>query len=191
MMMVLYLFKFGSPSNINYFDQSHYYPLLKLFGSFIPIISSQENIYTNEASLKYFFSSSPSLNLPIIFSDDKISNKSNNHYEKCTLICNYNPTSNKNRGSPITLMIPKSNRRTKMNKQFIDNNCTKDCTNNLNTIPIKNKFTNIINCINISTGRIRRRNKPNITTKNLFNDISVMGNLYKPSTQLIYCVYHL
>jgi hypothetical protein len=53
-----------------------------------------------------------------------------------------------------------------MNKLFIDNNRTKNYTNNLNIILIKNKFTNTINCINISTGSIRRRNKPNITTKN-------------------------
>jgi hypothetical protein len=75
-------------------------------------------------------------------------------------------TSNKNRSSPITSVIPKSDRRTKMNKLFIDNNRTKNCTNNLNIILIKNKFTNAINCININTGRIRRRNKSSIITKN-------------------------
>jgi hypothetical protein len=64
-------------------------------------------------------------------------------------------------------VIPKSDRRTKKNKLFIDNNSTKNYTNTLNIILIKTKFTNAINCINISTSRIRRRNKSNITTKNL------------------------
>jgi hypothetical protein len=50
------------------------------------------------------------------------------------LICNYGPTPNKNRGSSVTLIVSKSDRRIEMNKLFIDNNYTKSSTNNFNII---------------------------------------------------------
>jgi hypothetical protein len=46
-------------------------------------------------------------------------------YKKYIFIRNYDTTVNKNRSSPITLMIPESNRRIKMNKLLINNNNTK------------------------------------------------------------------
>jgi hypothetical protein len=80
----------------------------------------------------------------------KVFNKPNNHYRKHIFICNYNTITNKNRSSPTTLMIPKSNRRTEMNKLLVNNNSTKDFTNNLNIIFVKIKTTNTNNCPNVN-----------------------------------------
>jgi hypothetical protein len=66
-----------------------------------------------------------------------ILNKSNNNYKKCIFIRNYDSAPNKNRSRPIALMISESNRRVKMNKLLVNNNNTKNCTNNFNIIFVK------------------------------------------------------
>jgi hypothetical protein len=81
--------------------------------SFIPLISSQENIYTTKASLKYFLvqtlASSSLLFLVII-------KTLVNHTMLTRIIHSYAviTPSNKNRSITPALMIPKSDRGTEM-----------------------------------------------------------------------------
>ena len=106
--------------------------------SFIPLMSSRE------ASLKYFIIQTVQQNV---------------------CLCNHNHHTSENRDFPTTLMVPKSDRWSQMNRLLVDNNSTESCTHNANPVLKKNKTPSPNSLPDVSDPGSKRTDTPNSNTK--------------------------